>query len=313
MKASVLEIHKDHCIVITEDGRFIRRDMPAGVYEIGDEIVIEASDLLTAVEKPLKNPFGMFAKLAAGFAAIVILGGGAYLGIKYAGPGFAFNPVKIASQSAQAKTAASTGQEGADVGAVTLEQGEQNLAAAAPDSGSVAADTQPSESSADASNSGQSSSTSNQDSGQSDKTQPAQDSGSATSGTNGEKDFAPAPGGVLFEGTFKLEKNNIDILIDYPDLNISYAAKNSYGQDSGAGEVGIFTLKIKNMQKSTFTGNIVIIFIDKNSRTLQTSALEIGNMGFYDDYTEQIQIADNADSFIMTLYGSFNEPEISVP
>ncbi len=225
MKALVAEIHKDHCIVITEDGRFIRQDMPAGAYEIGDEIIIDTADLFTAREKPVKKPFGMFARLAAGFAAIVILGGGAYLGIKYAVPGFAFSPVKVASQAAQAKTADSSGQEDTGEESLTLEQGEQNLTAEAPDSASGVEGAQSSGSSADTAKSGQSSSASNQDSGQQDKTQPTQDGSSTASGTNDGEVLAPAPGQVLFEGTFKLEKNNIDILIDYPDLNISLSAK----------------------------------------------------------------------------------------
>ena len=133
--------------------------------------------------------------------------------------------------------------------------------------------------------------------------------GSSDSSTANDREVpAPPPGQVLFEGTFKLEKNNIDTLIDYPDLNISYSAKKSYGQDEGFGETGVFTIKVKNLQKSTFTGNIDIIFKDKNSSTLQTIVIETGNIGFNDEYTQQIQIADNADSFTMALSGSFNEP-----
>jgi len=40
MKAVIMEIHKDYCIVMTKDGQFIRQNIPAGVFEIGDEIVI---------------------------------------------------------------------------------------------------------------------------------------------------------------------------------------------------------------------------------------------------------------------------------
>jgi hypothetical protein len=307
MKASVVEIYKDYCIVLTRDGRFIRQDVPAGAYEIGDEIIIEAAGLFTVKEKPLKNPFGMFARLAAGFAVIVILGGGAYLGIKYAGPGFALNSVKVASQAAQAKTSTPAGQEDTDEGYVTAQQGEQNLTAEAPDSVSGAAGAQSSESSADASKSGQSLPSSNQDNGQSDKTQSSQDNGAAASDTNSGEGIALAPMPVLFEETMKLEKNNIDIPIDYTDLLITYKLGQKYGQDEGTGEIGIFTIKIKNIQKSTFTGNIDIIFIDKNSNTLQTSAFETGNLVFNDDFTQEIQVAANADSFIMTLYGSFDE------
>jgi hypothetical protein len=307
MKASVVEIYKDYCIVLTRDGRFLRQDVPAGAYEIGDEIVIEAAGLTAVNEKPLKKPFGMFARLAAGFAAIVILGGGAYFGIKYAGPGFTLNPVKVASQEAQAKTFTSTGQENTDGGYVTAQQGEQNLTAGAPDSVTGVAGAQSSESSADASKSVQSLPASNQDSGQSDKTQSSQDNGAATSDINSEDGNTPAPLPVLFEETIKLEKNNIDIPIDYTDLLITYKLGQAYGQDKDTCEIGIFTIKIKNVQKSTFIGNIDIIFIDKNSITLQTSAFETGYLVFNDDFTQQIQITSNTDSFIMTLYGIFNE------
>src|SRR5665811_1476058 len=105
MKALVAEIYKDHCIAITRDGRFIRQGIPAGAYEIGDEIVIEAAELYAAGTRPARKSFSMLARLSAGFAAIVILGGGVYLGIKYVGPEFSFSPVKVALQVAQAKTA----------------------------------------------------------------------------------------------------------------------------------------------------------------------------------------------------------------
>ncbi len=306
MKASVVEIYKDYCIVLTRDGRFIRQDMTAGAYEIGDEIVTESAGLFAVKEKPQKKPFGIFARLAAGFAAIVILGGGAYLGIKYAGPGFTLNPVKVASQEAQTETISSPGQEGIGGGNETALQGEQNFAAEAPDSGSGVAGAQSPESSADASKSGQSLPSSTQGSGQSDKTQSSQDNGAAASSTNSEEGVALAPLPVLFEETIKLEKNNIDIPLDYTDLLITYKLGQTNGLDGGAGEFGIFTIKIKNMQNSTFTGNIDIIFIDKNSTTLQISAFETGNLVFNDDFTQEIQIAANTDSFIMTLHGSFD-------
>ena len=40
MKAVIIEIHKDYCIVMTKDGQFLKQNIPAGVFEIGDEIVI---------------------------------------------------------------------------------------------------------------------------------------------------------------------------------------------------------------------------------------------------------------------------------
>ena len=227
-------------------------------------------------------------------------------GIKYTGLGFALNPVKIASQETQAKAISSPGQEDTDAGYASAQQGERNFAAETPDSGSGVVGAQSSGSSADASKSCQSLPSTNQDSGQSDKTQSPQDNGIAASDTNSNEGIVLAPLPVLFEETVKLEKNNIDIPINYTDLLITYRFGQAYGQDEAAREFGIFTIKIKNMQKSTFSGNIDIIFIDKNSITLQTSAFETGNMVYYDDYTQQIQVAANADSFTIILYGSFD-------
>ena len=40
MKAVIMEIHKDYCIVMTKDGQFLKQNIPAGVFEIGDEIAV---------------------------------------------------------------------------------------------------------------------------------------------------------------------------------------------------------------------------------------------------------------------------------
>jgi hypothetical protein len=41
MKAIIMEIYKNFCIVMTEDGKFLKYKMPAGFAEIGDEVIIE--------------------------------------------------------------------------------------------------------------------------------------------------------------------------------------------------------------------------------------------------------------------------------
>jgi len=40
MKAVIMEIYKDYCIVMTKDGQFLKQNIPAGVFEIGDEILV---------------------------------------------------------------------------------------------------------------------------------------------------------------------------------------------------------------------------------------------------------------------------------
>ena len=112
----------------------------------------------------------MFARLAAGFAAIVILGGGSYLGIKYAGTGFCFQPGKSCLTGSTGKNRFLHPGRKILTGIIRhYSRVNRTLAAEAPASESGVAGSQSLESSADASKSGQSSSASNQDSGQSDK------------------------------------------------------------------------------------------------------------------------------------------------
>lgn len=71
MKAIVMEIHKDYCIAMTGDGRFIRHAITAGELEIGDEIIIEEA----VFEAPGRDWIKTFAIAAA---AILVIGFGSY-------------------------------------------------------------------------------------------------------------------------------------------------------------------------------------------------------------------------------------------
>jgi len=42
MRAIVIEIHKNYCIAVTPDGRFIKQRIAQGELEIGDEIIVES-------------------------------------------------------------------------------------------------------------------------------------------------------------------------------------------------------------------------------------------------------------------------------
>ncbi len=71
MKAIVMEIHKDYCIAMTGDGRFIRQAITAGELEIGDEIMIEEA----VFEVPGRDWIKTFAIAAA---ALLVIGFGSY-------------------------------------------------------------------------------------------------------------------------------------------------------------------------------------------------------------------------------------------
>jgi len=69
MKAVVIEIHKNYCIVMTGDGQFLKHKVGAGSVEIGDEIVISRVPETKAARFTLRG----FAVAAA--VAVVIIGG----------------------------------------------------------------------------------------------------------------------------------------------------------------------------------------------------------------------------------------------
>jgi hypothetical protein len=71
MKAVVMEIHKEYCIVMTGDGRFIRQEAPAGELEIGDEILVE-EETLTAPSRDWIKTFAIAA------VAVLVIGFGSY-------------------------------------------------------------------------------------------------------------------------------------------------------------------------------------------------------------------------------------------
>ena len=76
MKAVVMEIYTDYCIVMTEDGQFLRHKIPVGRLEIGDEIVIERQYSY----EPKVSWVGRFAVAAA---VIVVVAVGSVLSVKY--------------------------------------------------------------------------------------------------------------------------------------------------------------------------------------------------------------------------------------
>ncbi|MES0341449.1 MAG: anti-sigma factor domain-containing protein [Candidatus Humimicrobiaceae bacterium] len=71
MKAVVMEIHKDYCIVMTGDGRFVREAVPAGELEIGDEIIVEEETFAA----PSRDWIKTFAITAV---AVLVVGFGTY-------------------------------------------------------------------------------------------------------------------------------------------------------------------------------------------------------------------------------------------
>ena len=76
MKAVVMEIYKDYCIVMTEDGQFLRHKIPVGRLEIGDEIVIER-------QYSYEPKVSWVARFAVAAAVIVVVAVGSVLSVRY--------------------------------------------------------------------------------------------------------------------------------------------------------------------------------------------------------------------------------------
>ena len=80
MKAVIMEIHKGYCIVVTPDGQFLKRKIPEGVFEIGDEIIIEQEFYLEPARQTGPSWVKKFA-ITASVAVVVVIG--LIFGVKY--------------------------------------------------------------------------------------------------------------------------------------------------------------------------------------------------------------------------------------
>ena len=70
MRAVVIEIHKNYCIAVTPDGRFVKQHTEQGELEIGDEIMIEAGHTAPSRE--------WIKTLAIAFTAVLVIGFGSW-------------------------------------------------------------------------------------------------------------------------------------------------------------------------------------------------------------------------------------------
>ncbi len=77
-----MEIHKDYCIVLTKNGQFLKRKIPAGVFEVGDEIVIDQELAFYEPQKTAKSSWvGRFVATASIVVVIIV---GVVLGVRFA-------------------------------------------------------------------------------------------------------------------------------------------------------------------------------------------------------------------------------------
>jgi hypothetical protein len=81
MKAVIIDIGKDYCIVLSRDGQFLKQRIPHGIFEIGDEITV--SEEHAARPAILNMKMSHVRSLAAAASVIIIVAIGSIFGVWY--------------------------------------------------------------------------------------------------------------------------------------------------------------------------------------------------------------------------------------
>jgi len=139
VKAVIMEIHKDYCIVVTEEGRFLRRKIPSGVFEIGDEIIIDQEITFEPAKTPRQSMVGRYLATALVVAVIIV---GAILGERfirqyYASEGRGLAEYEAVSEEAVGEEAEEPKYEYEESAELTKDEAEEALAAEEEKEGNV--------------------------------------------------------------------------------------------------------------------------------------------------------------------------------
>lgn len=275
MKALIVEIKRKYCIIVTPDGRFLKKAMPAGNYEIGDEVLIDENNT-AAKNAGHRFSFRMPAKIAAGFAVAAILVTGAYFGARYISSAGSASPM-VASAPAEVKDAGEILQQ--DSLESTAETGGQDF------SESQAEKSMASEEGADQ--------------------QMDNEPGSGEKAMAADASEYP----LLFEATYRLDATdsgtNIYIPAGFADLDISYMVEKYAGGDEGSIDgPGILWLQIKNIfENMYYNGNITISFFDEANNLLDTKSIDFISFGIGSTRLEKIYFGHGYAAFSIMVFG----------
>jgi hypothetical protein len=275
MKALIVEIKRKYCIIVTPDGRFLKKAMPAGNYEIGDEVLIDETNT-GAKHAGHRFSFGMPARIAAGFAVAAILVTGAYFGARY-----------IGSAGIAAPMVASAPSEVKDTGGVLQQDGPESKAQTG---GQDFSETQAEKSIALEEGADQ---------------QMDNETGS------GEKAMAAAASEypLLFEATYSLDATgngaNIYIPAGFADLDISYMVKKyTSSGEGGTDGPGILWLQTKNIfENMYYNGNITISFFDEINNLMDTKTIDFISFGAGSTRIEKIYFGQGYVAFSIIVFG----------
>ncbi len=96
MKAIIMEIHKKYCVVMTEDGRFLKHRILGDSVEIGDWVIIEEKNVEFSYANQKKAWIRGF---AIGFAALVVLVMGSVFSYRFLKQYFPISPALAVAEA----------------------------------------------------------------------------------------------------------------------------------------------------------------------------------------------------------------------
>lgn len=334
-KAYILEVHRNFLILMTSDGAFLRYSkLNSSMYEIGDEIIIESSELennglCSYFNKPdknfvleesfkslkYKNKFRLLRGIAVGVAAVVILTFGIYFGINYLNKtGYlpSFNLSFIASAKDKAvseQSLASMSAENITSGTVASQStgtemlGAENISIKedANETGSadkIAEDT----SNGEKIQLKESFNLSPVNSKIFGKEIIVLDESGENVIVQNQNDYIEnmQKQPVLYEGFYNMNTLNTDFVVDYPDIQIGYKVNEDINK--------LLTFNfIAIKQKQLFNGNINAVLNDENLTNTRTFSMIFKNFKYGQQRTEIIILENIEKGFKIIIYGYFNE------
>lgn len=282
IKAYILEIKNDHLVLMTADGRFLRYDISAGSYEIGDEMLINNFKLESQEpdsSENNRNVFKILRGIAIGFTSIAVLVTGLYFGINYFNKAFPGSSINVAKADAEVFSASQDASE--EINAESIEETELAQEAVPED------ETKREESIVVGEESDEEEIILGEGTGDTAHAQP-----------------------VLYEGNYQMDKFNEDLLVDYPDIKIGYRINDHDIKDSGSENGKNLILNfIAVKEKHIFNGNIDAILNNRELIITRTFSVIFENFEYGQERSEIILLEDVEKSFRIIVYGHFQEQQ----
>ena len=273
MKATIIEIYKDHCIAVTRDGRFLKERIPAGAHEIGDEIVISQSVLQKTEER--SRVFQIISRTAIGFAVLAVIVFGSYFGIQY---------LRTDTPSAELAMAPEEGQE---IRSVSVED-TALFPEEEGDSGGEAADT----------------AAADEITGAEAAIEEAIEFEESVEAV--ETAFKSIE--EVFSGTFSLEQLETEVMVENAAIFVSYRVDEMPVQEDVPSEedrIKELTIKFKNMtENSLFDGNADILMLHSDMTVSEIKKILFENLDYNQLNTRKIPFSEETD-FKLIVFGIF--------